>query len=101
MKPVRIYKVMTGPVVVPTDDGVEVILPPMTHTVEGCEIKYVLGIDQGFLHILDSGGSATFATPNSSVLWVTSELKPGAPCVVDTIHRGAVRSKKPPIPELP
>lgn len=68
MKPTRLFVVCTAPLVVSTDDGHDVLVPPMRHKVSGSEIKYVHG-DPGFYQVVDRVGTVVWTCPFHQLLW--------------------------------
>lgn len=68
MKRTRTFLILTGPVVVPTEEGYEVVQAPKQHRIRGCEIKYFVA-DPTMFHIVDIHGNVVFASSQTSVLW--------------------------------
>jgi hypothetical protein len=84
-KPTRTFLVATSPIVISTDDGFETVVPPMQHTVSGCDVKYVHG-ETGFFQILDRKGTVVFNCPFHQLLWCRVD---GEVTVLHTAPEGA------------
>lgn len=78
----RRFTICTGPVVVPAEEGVEIISMPLQHTVEGHTIKYVCQLDLIFFHVLRDD-QVVFATHANSILWFTAHDQPPKLAAVD------------------
>lgn len=67
----RKYKITIGPVTFPIgDDAMEMIAPITEHFAQGADIKYVHGIDTGFMHLVNKDGEVTFVCPTSGIVFM-------------------------------